>query len=275
MAARALGRVRAHDYAHLVRRWRAVCRAAGMRWTAFVRDGGYSHFVAESRRSDTPGIYVSAGIHGDEPAATEGLIEWAEENTDLLRAGNFLLLPCLNPWGLVNNSRLDAQGRDLNRCYHDDAIPLVRAHKALLHRRHFALALTLHEDYDAHGVYIYEVPRRKPYWAEGLLAAASRHVPVETRTRIEGRAARLGIVRRSIRPDLLPTWPEAFVLAFHHSDRVFTIETPSELHLDDRVAAQKAILQCAVALALAEAGAKKSAAIHQGGPRRVQKKPRA
>jgi hypothetical protein len=226
-----------------------------LRWVPFAEDGGHAVHCAETKRP-LPGaaaIYLSAGIHGDEAAATEGLIVWAENNLALLREGNFLLFPCLNPWGLVNNCRLDSHGRDLNRCYHDDLIPLVRAHKEILRDRRFALALTLHEDYDATGVYVYEVPRRKPYWGEALLAAAGRFLPRETRGRIEGRTARAGIVRRSIRPDLLPTWPEAFVLAFHHSDRVFTIETPSEMHLNDRVAAQVAILQRAVELAVTEA----------------------
>jgi hypothetical protein len=56
------------------------------------------------------------------------------------------------------------------------------------------------------------------------------------------------VVRRSITPDLMPDWPEAFVLHFHYAARTFTVETPSEYSLDDRVAAQAAVISKAVSL---------------------------
>lgn len=240
---------RPHDYKHLIRRWRKVAKAAGLTVVKYAEAGGYDVFALESaRKKDGPAIYVSAGIHGDEAASTEGLISWAEKNPARLRDGNLLILPCLNPWGLVSNCRLDAEGRDLNRAFHDESVPQVVAHKQLLGQRRFDLALTLHEDYDALGFYLYEVPGPKPYWGEQLTRVAGRHVPIEKRSKIEGRAAKDGIVRKAIKPDLMPTWPEAFVLYFAHSNRVFTVETPSEFHLADRVAAQVAVLEKAVAL---------------------------
>lgn len=249
---------RPHDYKHLIRRWRKVAKAGGLKVVKYAEAGGYDVFVVESvRKNDAPAVYISAGIHGDEAASTEGLVSWAEKNAARLREGNFLIFPCLNPWGLVSNCRLDADGRDLNRAFHDEAVPQVAAHKQLLGKRRFDLALTLHEDYDALGFYLYEVPGPKPYWGEHLTRAVSRHVPIEKRHKIEGRAAKDGIVRKSIKPDLLPTWPEAFVLYFAHCNRVFTVETPSEFHLDDRVAAQVAVLEKAVSLCCAEFAAKK------------------
>jgi hypothetical protein len=76
-------------------------------------------------------------------------------------------------------------------------------------------------------------------------------LPVDTRRTIEGRSSRAGIVRRAIRIDTMPHHPEAFVLHFHHSHRTFTVETPSEAHIDARVAAQVAIVDRAVRLCLA------------------------
>ena len=46
----------------------------------------------------------------------------------------------------------------------------------------------------------------------------------------------------------MPEWPEAFVLYFQNAVRIFTIETPSEFHLDDRVNAQIAMIAKAVDL---------------------------
>jgi len=242
-------RHRAHDYGGLILGWRRVVRASGLRMEAFSQSGGYPLFYLEAARLpvNAPAIYFSAGIHGDEAAATEGLLLWAEQNPAVLKMIRPLIFPCLNPWGLVNNNRLDERGRDLNRCYGKRKPPQIRDQIRVMGKKTFDLALTLHEDYDAHGVYIYEVAAKKPYWAEKMLAAASEHLPADSRARIEGRPAKNGIVRRKISPDLMPDWPEAFLLHFQHSARTFTIETPSEMDMSHRVAAHVAVLDAAVA----------------------------
>ena len=250
MPIRLLRHDRAHDYAFLMRRWRAVAVAADLQLKKYSEAGGSKLYCLASRRkkADAPSIYLSAGIHGDEAAATEGLVEWAQANTDALRMLNALIFPCLNPWGLVNNSRRDPDGRDLNRSFHSSAVPQIAAQMQWLTGCAFDLALNLHEDYDALGLYIYELQRIKPYWGEILLEAAAEHIPPDPRRRIEGRFARGGIVRRAITPDLMPEWPEAFVLYFQNAARIFTSETPSEFHLDDRVDAQFKIISKAVEL---------------------------
>ncbi len=251
---RTLRHNRAHDYPHLVRRWRALAQRAGLKIARYARAGGYDLYFIESRRSakplpaGTPSLYFSAGIHGDEVGATEGLLRWAEKNVPLLRKTHVLIFPCLNPWGLVNNCRRDLEGRDLNRGFHNDTIPQIAAQMRILAGRRFDLALTLHEDYDAHGLYIYEVASRSPSWAESLIEAAAPFVPADSRKKIEGRPARNGVIRASIKPDMMPDWPEAFALHFHHAERTFTVETPSEFFLDDRVDAQVAVLTLATGL---------------------------
>lgn len=244
----------AHDYPHLIRRWRKLAPKAGLRLEKYASAGGYDLFCLVSRRSapEAPSMYFSAGVHGDEAAATEGLIEWAEKNPRILQESQVLIFPCVNAWGLVNNCRRDADGRDLNRSFHLNSVPQIAAQLQRLTGRRFDLAMTLHEDYDARGAYIYEVPRQKPYWAEKLLLAAARHVPSDPRRSIEGRAARGGVIRPAVRRDSMPEWPEAFALYFGNAARVFTVETPSEFHLDDRIAAQAAILAKAAALCRSE-----------------------
>lgn len=251
-AAKPILHPRSHDYGHLIRRWRSAARARGLALTPYASASGYELFLAENRRplANRPWIYVSAGIHGDEPAATEAALEWVNTTNQPFDEFNLLVFPCLNPWGLVNNSRLDADGRDLNRTYHEDVVPTTAAHKIRLAGRRFELALTLHEDYDANGIYIYEVRNRKPFWAEVLLAAAASHVPVDNRRSIEGRSSRAGIVRRAVNPEMMPHFPEAFTLHFEHAARTFTVETPSEAHLDARIAAQVAVIDRAVELCL-------------------------
>lgn len=227
---------RCHDYAFLVERWRKVARAAGLRMRPLATAGGYPLYSLTSRQSPEGGIYLSAGIHGDEPAGTEALLRWAETHIEALSTLPCVIIPCLNPWGLVNNTRHDSHFRDLNRSFHLDELPEIAALKTLLAPYRFSLAITLHEDYDAQGLYLYEVARAAPHWGEALLALARPLIPIDRRTRIDGRRVTLeGLVRRRLNLKAFPMIPEAIYLHQNHSGRTFTFETPSEFALEQRV----------------------------------------
>lgn len=237
-------RTSSHDYPGLVKRWRAVARSSGMRFIEFARAGGYGVFALfpKSRHKSHARLYLSAGIHGDEPASTEALVEWAELSVDVLRSGGVVIFPCLNPWGLVNNARLDASGRDLNRCYRRSRVEPVSSQRRLLAGWKFDYAACLHEDYDARGVYVYEADGGGPYIGERILKIAGRILPLESRTTIEGSMCKNGLVRRRVPPELLETLPEAILLHQKHARHTITLETPSEFHLDDRVGVHRAAI---------------------------------
>lgn len=246
----ALTKHRAHDYRRLIRRWRAVARDAGLAMHGFASTPEHEvYFLKSKSLAVTGGIYISAGIHGDEPAGSEALVAWAEKNARTLSRLPCLFFPCLNPWGLVNNVRANEAGLDLNRCFHRNDVPVICAMKSLIAPHRFAVALMLHEDYDGQGLYLYENARARPFWAERLIAAGRPVIPIERRTRIDGRKpAAPGIVRRKFAPKSFASrgFPEAIYFHLHHSERTFTIETPSEFALDQRVAAQGAIIGACV-----------------------------
>jgi len=236
---------RAHDYLRLMERWRAVARRTGLVMRRIAAGPQFDLYCVRSRRLPREGtIYISAGIHGDEPAGTEALITWAEKNMRLLRQRPFFLVPCVNPWGLLNNSRMDSQGRDLNRVFQNDAVAEIAALKRAIGLRRYSLALTLHEDYDGLGIYVYEIQGAEPYWGEALLGAAGPHVPADTRVVIENRECVGGLIRRTLDMKLFEQLgvPEAVYLHLQGCPRVFTIETPSEYGLDRRVRAQVAVI---------------------------------
>jgi hypothetical protein len=240
-----LMRHRAHDYPHLIERWRTVAARTGMVMRRIATGTEYNLYCVRSRKLPREGsIYISAGIHGDEPAGTEALITWAEGNTRLLRRRPFFLAPCINPWGLVNNSRADAMRRDLNRVFQEQSVAEIVALKRAMGRRRYALGLTLHEDYDGMGIYIYELQGATPYWGEALLEVARAHLPADMRECIEGRESAGGLVRRALDMKLFEEigLPEAVYLHLQGCQRVFTIETPSEYGLDRRVRAQVAVI---------------------------------
>jgi protein MpaA len=236
----------AHDAGALLRRWRTAARRAGWRGRTLGTANGRPILAFDSpAAAGTPGgLYISAGMHGDEPAPPWGLLDWFESHADRLTGRPVALVPCFNPHGFAANIRTDHHGEDLNRQFHRDDHPLVASWRAWLGTRPWALGICLHEDYDARGTYCYELTRRDgPRLAERLLTACESVLPREARSRIEGRRAARGLIRRATPPRDLPGHPEAIALHLHHARHNLTFETPSEFCLHDRVRAHRVFLE--------------------------------
>ena len=167
---------------------------------------------AGNRKPDAR-IYISAGIHGDEPAGPLAALRLLQEN-DWPPAAEIFLLPCLNPVGFTLNKRENADGVDLNRDYRNPKSAETRAHIAWLERQaKFDLYLCLHEDWESRGFYLYEQnPDLRPPLAEKIMEAVKNVCPIDLSETIEGRPAKNGIVRLNILPQERPDWPEAFYL---------------------------------------------------------------
>ena len=107
--------------------------------------------------------------------------------------------------------------------------------------------MCLHEDWEAHGFYVYEVnPDNRPSLAEKMVAVVRGVCPIDHSPLIDGREARDGIIRPNIDPALRPEWPEAFYLVMHHTRLSYTLEAPSDFPLAVRVAALVAATKAAV-----------------------------
>ncbi|MFL2913215.1 MAG: M14 family metallocarboxypeptidase [Opitutales bacterium] len=243
------GPQRSHNYKFLLQRWRSLCRASGMRMQKVAElDGFPCYEVVSPAIFEQPTIYLSAGIHGDEAGSTEGLLRWAESRQKQLSSLPLLIYPCLNPWGLENNSRLDAHGIDLNRIWYHAQNPLVTRIKEQIDKIRLSLVLTLHEDFDGQGVYLYEPSAngRSNGRAEGIIQSSQPWIQPDPRRMIDGRRARNGIIRP--RPTNPPEdgIPEALYFYRRHKCPTFTFETPSEFDLNLRIEAQSAMIQRAV-----------------------------
>lgn len=242
---------RADEYRLLISRWVALARTLGLTAQAYATAGPYELFCLRSPAfRPEGGLYLSAGIHGDEVGAIEGLHTWAALEGNRLRTLPVILFPCLNPHGLERNCRPDAAGHDLNRCYHRQDVSSIRAHQALLAGHRFRLALCLHEDGDARGVYLYEFRRRDaaPIGAE-LLRAAGPDLPTDALRRLGARGFEfIGNLALGLNFTRLPAVTEALYLARHHSERTITTETPADHGLGQRARAQVAMIRRALEL---------------------------
>ena len=122
---------------------------------------------------DGPDVTLFIGtIHGNEPSGTpliRRLADYLAERLDLLDGRQVILIPLLNPDGMVRHSRYNARDVDLNRNFpvgnwrpdkHSGAYPLSEPESQvlhdLLHLHQPCRVITLHEplaciDYDGPG----------------------------------------------------------------------------------------------------------------------------
>jgi len=209
-----------------------------------------SPLLAMTKRTPDPRprIYLSAGIHGDEPAPPLVLLAMLQAGEFDARA-NWFICPVLNPSGLHRGTREDAQQRDLNRDYQDRQSLEVRSHVHWLeHQPPFDLALCLHEDWEAGGFYLYELNRHdQASLAPRMIHAARGILPIESSAMIDGRAtAEPGIIRPISDPLLRNNWPEAIYLCHAHTALCYTLETPTSFPLAQRIAAMSAVIGAAL-----------------------------
>jgi protein MpaA len=192
-------------------------------------------------------IYISTGIHGDEPAGPLAALRLIRENLWPVTA-ELWLLPCLNPDGFVLNTRGNAGGIDLNRDYRHLESNEVTAHIRWLEQQpKFDLTLCLHEDWESHGFYVYELnPDGRAPLGEKIVEAVARVCPIDLSPVIEEREASGGVIRPSLDPATRPLWPEALWLVQNKTRRSCTLEAPSDFSLATRVNALVAGVNAAI-----------------------------
>jgi murein peptide amidase A len=206
---------------------------------------GYQRGPENPRRT----VYISTGIHGDEPAGTIALRRCVEEDRWPADT-HFILCPCINPTGLVAVTRENKNGVDLNRDYRHAHTEEVRAHTAWLRSLpQIDLALLLHEDWEAEGYYVYEVnPHRLPPLGPRVIEAVREMCPIQGSAKIDGMWDCVdGIIIPHLKPDDRPLWAEAIYLIVHKSRQNLTLEAPSDFPLLFRSEAHMRAIRAALA----------------------------
>lgn len=214
----------------------------GFQWPAFHRFP-----LSTDNSQPSTRLYISAGIHGDEPAGPLAALKLLQANRWPDDAEIFLV-PCLNPAGYTRNTRENADGVDLNRDYRQPRCASTRAHIAWLERQPpFDIYLCLHEDWESHGFYLYEQnPDGRSTPAARMIEAVRAVCPIDANEVIEGRAACGGVIQPKINPAERPDWPEAIYLISHKARQGYTLEAPSDFELSVRVNALVTAVNAAV-----------------------------
>lgn len=215
---------------------------AGLPLLAFTRKG---------RDRTAPEICVSAGIHGDEPAGPRALEAWLR--APLSPCVHWTLCPLLNPCGWILGTRDTEGGMDLNRDYLALRCPETLAHTRWLATRPAPhLHLSLHEDWETQGFYLYAINTSAlPSRAATIVAAVSTLIPIEPASVIDGHAVSSpGHIAHQPEADEPQGWPEAIWMARRFPLLSYTFETPSSRPLPERIQGHLAAIQTATRLFL-------------------------
>ncbi len=241
------------NVAELLADFRSTGEAQGFKVEPFGQTTAFPLLSLTKRcAGPRPRIYLSAGIHGDEPAPPLALLEMLHAGVFDSRA-NWFICPALNPEGLHRVTREDAQKRDLNRDYLDRQSPEIKAHTQWLERQPaFQLTLCLHEDWEARGFYLYELNRQdRPSFAPLLLNAVRDIIPIDDSEIIDERPIdEPGIIRPISDPLLRTNWPEAIYLCQEHTNLSYTLETPTGFPLGKRTTAIRSAVEAAIIAAI-------------------------
>lgn len=201
-------------------------------------DGGEDIVVLKKTPKEvSKRIYISSGIHGDEPAGPLSVLKLIENNNwpDTLQV---ILLPCLNPLGFKLNTRENDKCVDLNRDYYHCRTPEICAHVNWLEKNsNFDMTICLHEDWGADGFYLYECLHDDNSFAKNIIESVGEVFPIDRSKEIDGHDAAEGVIGPPDNHCVDDCVPEAIYLFEKKKLPNYTLETSSDFPLESRVEA--------------------------------------
>jgi protein MpaA len=185
---------------------------------------------------------IFATIHGDEPEGALALARFLsalEQDPDIARGYALFIYPVCNPTGFEDGTRYSRSGRDLNReFWRQSPAPEVRYLESEICLHAFDGIITLHSDDTSDGLYGFVGGAvLSENLLEPALRVAERFLPRNRRRRIDGFAARRGVVTDCY-PGVLRSLPGLPRPPFE-----ITFETPQKFPLPRQVGAFAAALE--------------------------------
>ncbi len=200
---------------------------------------GVEIWTRSANMPDAPVIFLSTGIHGDERCGPEALLQFLSGWTfapDI----EWVLAPLLNPSGFGQGTRCNAEGIDLNRDFLRCRCSETQAFKEWWRRRTRAceLHLSLHEDWEAEGFYLYEIDTSEQgtSLSAAILSRVEEVAPLQRTGPVDGHLlAAPGLIVHEPVADEPEGWPEAIWLTRTWPMASYTLEAPGQLAPEVRV----------------------------------------
>lgn len=185
-------------------------------------------------------VSISAGIHGDEPATVEAVLQFLESDLPG-RSGrlDLTVLPCQNPFGYAHDTRFNGCGLDLNRQFDKPRTPAQEAQalRRFALQRQIDLVVDCHEDSEADGFYVWELKGQGlPDIGRAVVEDVARSHRITAARVVEGCPVTQGIAQPT--PERVKRtggWSHTYFLFQNGTPHCVTPETPASCPLEARV----------------------------------------
>ena len=192
-------------------------------------------------------VFLSGGIHGNEPAGTETLARFIESlSRDPSLYGNvsFEIVPVTNPWGWAHDVRYNRDGIDVNRDLAPQRSQEARIIAGYLKENRYDLMIDDHEDPSASGFYMYQYAMPSQALSRKAIAAVrAGGLPIEQNVNMVILKTDDGMIDA-------PMWGLWYMRAtgqigvpnysrLYNCDNVYTVETATSLDYENRLSAHQ------------------------------------
>jgi len=196
-------------------------------------------------------VFLSGGIHGNEPGGVETLARFIESlarNPALYGNVSFEIVPLTNPWGWAHDVRYDRDGIDINRDLAPQRSQEARIIAGYLKENRYDLMIDDHEDPSASGYYMYQYAMPWQDMSRKVIAAVrAGGLPIEQNVNMVILKTDDGLIDA-------PMWGLWYMRAtnqigvpnysrLYNSDNVYTVETATRLDYEARLTSHQTARQ--------------------------------
>ncbi|MDK1289975.1 M14 family metallopeptidase [Pseudoalteromonas umbrosa] len=110
--------------------------------------GKYPVFALKNKSVDTslPTILITGGVHGYETSGVMGALAFVRHHMrQFTESFNFVILPCISPWGFETINRWNPDAVDPNRSFYDNS-PALESHLAMHYVNKLSANIIAHID---------------------------------------------------------------------------------------------------------------------------------
>lgn len=195
-------------------------------------------------------VLLTGGIHGNEPAGTEFLLQFAEmlaKDDTFYPDIAFDIIPVVNPWGWVHGRRRNGEGCDLNREFATFKAPEAVLMRILCKQKRYDLMVDFHEDSHVAGFYFYRLANPNEAFCHHMITVVREDgLPIHNGRVMTLFNAKDGIITspmwtlhlaRGIRQLSMSNY-----FRLEGCPQAFLFESPRRLELAERIAMHRAAL---------------------------------
>jgi protein MpaA len=182
-------------------------------------------------------VYISAGIHGEEPAPPVALLNMMKEN-GFSKQYNWYIVPLINPVGMSKGLRKNADKKDLNREYK----PTTKATEVIYHINVLKsipscqVCFFLHEDSGEDGFYMYSIRDNKTH--KKILDAAKNFGEISNKKKLDKFPRKSkGLIDggTAIYDDILKYTETAYLNKLWPESKMYILEAPKKAEIENRI----------------------------------------